>query len=446
MVDTKLTTTSPFEELEAIEKAKGLNAKRALLAKVSSVAKELLLAGYDSSRLYGVKEVRYGSPTGVTLSDLQVAENFLAILNNIVAGKLNARQSKAALVVQFQVTTNLGRKWMTRILRHYLRNGLTAKSFNRQFPGTIKWFKCRLCGTYSFSSPLVGEWVAEPKLDGMRAYIEILFSQADETDPEPGTVFVKSVRALSRSGKPVEGLSSIASQLANDCVSLAERNWRTLEYGLVFDGESIDRNRQKSIGNSRRAEGAESLQFWIWDMLSAKDWQDAQVTQDTELQVSSYRIRRVALEDAIHDTKAYRKVPQLAHWVNPSIEEVRETMMDAIEAGYEGLILKQTDSPYRMGRFDDWLKCKTLLTDEFPLIGVEEGNGRLLGTAGRLVVNVRGRHVRVGTKMSDGIRAYFWKNRERLVRNHTMIEVGFQGMTPDGSLDFPRFLRVREVE
>lgn len=110
-----------------------------------------------------------------------------------------------------------------------------------------------------------------------------------------------------------------------------------------------------------------------------------------------------------------------------------------VKEGYEGLIIRQLDSPYEFKRSYSLMKYKEMLDAEFPVIGVKAGKqGSVL-----LVVQVSP-EVTCDVNMSGTRKS----NQKFLTDQSTwqgkQLTVQFQSYTPDGSLEFPVGLQIRE--
>ena len=82
------------------------------------------------------------------------------------------------------------------------------------------------------------------------------------------------------------------------------------------------------------------------------------------------------------------------------------------------------------------------------VVDVVEGDGRLKGTLGALVVEFKGNTVNVGSGYSDRQRTEIWNNREDIIGR--IIEVKYKEITKDKntgleSLQFPVFVQIREI-
>jgi DNA ligase-1 len=122
---------------------------------------------------------------------------------------------------------------------------------------------------------------------------------------------------------------------------------------------------------------------------------------------------------------------------------------DAIDKGFEGIMIKDPEAKYECKRSTSWLKQKPFIEVSLAVNNVEEGTGRNEGRLGALICegedDGRTISVNVGSGFSDADRDEFWSNRKEL--HGQIVEVRADAITQnqDGSysLRFPRFLRFR---
>jgi DNA ligase 1 len=127
--------------------------------------------------------------------------------------------------------------------------------------------------------------------------------------------------------------------------------------------------------------------------------------------------------------------------------EFKQYNKDAIEQGFEGIMIKDVDAVYESKRSHSWLKMKPFIEVSLTVVTTEEGTGRNAGKMGALVCegNEDGKTIRVnvGSGFTDREREEFWSCR---VDGH-VIEIRADAITQnqDGtySLRFPRFLKFR---
>ena len=88
-----------------------------------------------------------------------------------------------------------------------------------------------------------------------------------------------------------------------------------------------------------------------------------------------------------------------------------ELLDKAIAANEEGVMINIWDAPYEFKRTNSLLKVKKMNTLDLEIIGFEEGEGRLAGTLGAILVEYKNNVVRVGSGFSDELRAEIWRDR-----------------------------------
>ena len=101
---------------------------------------------------------------------------------------------------------------------------------------------------------------------------------------------------------------------------------------------------------------------------------------------------------------------------------------------------------YECKRTAKLIKVKRFYTMDLKITEVVEGDGRLKGTLGALVVEYKNNTVNVGSGFTDEQRNYLWNNREQIVG--CIVEVKYKEVSIDKntgleSLQFPIFLGFR---
>lgn len=105
---------------------------------------------------------------------------------------------------------------------------------------------------------------------------------------------------------------------------------------------------------------------------------------------------------------------------------VQDMLTDVLSLGYEGLVLRQRDT---------WYKVKPEETYDVVIIGIQEGTGRNKGRLGALLTTMG----KVGTGFTD-------KDREELYTESVIgetVEVSCMEVTDAGKFRHPRFVRMR---
>ena len=123
---------------------------------------------------------------------------------------------------------------------------------------------------------------------------------------------------------------------------------------------------------------------------------------------------------------------------------------DMVNAGFEGIMIKNTDAPYECKRNTFWMKWKPTITVDLQVVGVEEGTGRNKGRLGALVCagvdDGKEITVNVGSGFSDEDRDNYWRDSRYVIGRTAEILCDVITQNQDGthSLRFPRFVRFRD--
>ena len=126
--------------------------------------------------------------------------------------------------------------------------------------------------------------------------------------------------------------------------------------------------------------------------------------------------------------------------------EIDKWLQIAVDNDWEGLMLNK-DAPYKNKRTTDLIKIKKFFTMDLPIVEVEEGDGRLQGTLGALVVRYKDNTVNVGTGYTDFQREDLWTRRDTLIGK--IAEIKYKEISKDKktgleSLQFPVFCGLRD--
>ena len=351
----------------------------------------------------------------VFFKDIYECCEYLSRLRGIDAATI--RQVKLFL---YNHCTVEDREVYIKILSKTLRLGVTAKTVNKIIPGLIpEWEVQQAFPVEKYPLPEGTEFWVTQKLNGVRA------------------TFYNG-QFIARSGAHFGGLEHIIKELS----------WTNVA-GLVLDGELTLKNKGNLSDNEafRVATGLlnsdnvnkTEICFTIFDVIPIKDFDSA------EPQIS-YSYRRSMLEEVshtIHESEYVNVLPVLYYGSDQTkIDELLELM---VEEDKEGLMLN-TDVPYKRTRHRGILKVKRFYTMDLPIIRCEEGDGRLEGTLGALVLDYQGNEVKVGSGFTDPQREELWRLRNDLVG--TLCEVKYKEVSSDKhtgleSLQFPVFVRLR---
>ena len=128
------------------------------------------------------------------------------------------------------------------------------------------------------------------------------------------------------------------------------------------------------------------------------------------------------------------------------VNDVYDWLDYAVKHDWEGLVVNR-QVPYRRTRHNGCLKVKRFYTVDLQITAIEEGQNRLDGTMGALVVDYKGNELRIGSGFDDATRTAVWANPDNYIGK--IVEVKFKEKSCDKktgleSLQFPTFVRFRD--
>ena len=226
----------------------------------------------------------------------------------------------------------------------------------------------------------------------------------------------------SRTRKPITSLPHIIEEI--------EKNFKE---DIILDGEAYNHKFKDSfehivhlVRQEEPDEQCTDVEYHIYDI----------VNKDV------FNMRSKTLDSLIapHQSKYLQTVG--TEWVTDE-EQVSEFYTKFKNQGYEGCMLRNLNGPYVNKRSSDLIKVKEMQDDEFEIVGIEEGRGKLQGHVGAFVCRTK-EGSEFKAKMSgstERLREYFldmslWKGR--------YLTVQFQDLTSYGIPRFPVGLRIRE--
>ena len=309
-----------------------------------------------------------------------------------------------------------------KLLAKKLRLGVTAKTVNKVIPGLIPEWEVQQAYPIEKYPLFPGEWFAlTEKLNGVRA------------------TYYRG-RLYARSGEEHKGMDHIEEFLRE-----------TVGIDMVFDGELTLADKSGLTDNEafRKATGIINadigtcdktvISFTVFDVLPACEL-------DSGSSSAVYSERRAELDNKYEPMfrgSCVHVLPLM--YAGTDLKMIDLLLADAVAHDKEGLMCN-LDVPYKCKRHNGILKIKQFYTMDLPIIGCEEGSGRLSGVLGAFILDFKGNEVRVGSGFTDEDRFWFWHRREELIGR--LCEVKYKEISRDKhtgaeSLQFPVFIALR---
>ena len=377
----------------------------------------------DPMITFGVQQVPVKKePTGEGLSN----EQFDKLARDLEQRELTGHAARdAILVAMAKATQEEWNDWYRRILIKDLRCGVSEKTINNVQKDTIPVFGCMLAHDGAkHPKKITGECYVEYKYDGVRVI---------------AIVQNGSATLHSRNGKLLANFPHIEESLSKPEFE-----------GLVFDGEVMSDDFQSLMKQVHRKEGAQTQDAYLalFDMLTIDEFNAG----GTELNALHRRERMLALD---FDSNITVVDATLVNFNTPEGTEQFDAMnKEALDKGYEGLMIKPVHEGYKCKRSHAWLKVKPFIEVTLTVVGLEEGTGRNEGLLGALIVEGEddGKffQLNVGSGLTDQDREDIWSNQDQVLGQLVEIRADAATQSQDSedtwSLRFPRFKTFRGFE
>jgi DNA ligase 1 len=384
---------------------------------------------------FGVKQVpRHGGPDGQGLP----WQSFEFLLQQLSQRQLTGNQARQAIELCLSAATaDQWNWWYRRILVKELDCGLSEKTVNpvvqAQRPEwAVPVFECALAQDGSEQiDRLQGQRLLEVKLDGVRL-LTVMWPDG-------------RVQQFSRNGRELTNFAQITAQLAQVA--------HTLEQPWVLDGEIVSSSFQDLMTQVHRKSNVDTSDavLYLFDCVPLCEFQRGQSTQ-----TQSQRSQWLREWRAVHQAQLLNVQVLEQQLVDFSTEQGRlkfdQINRQAIQEGYEGLMIKSPNALYQCRRTAHWLKVKPSITVDLTVTAVEIGTGRNSTRLGALVCQGQDQDrditVNVGSGFSDDQRRQFWDQQDQLLGHVAEIRADAVTQNQDGSysLRFPRFVRFRSIE
>lgn len=376
---------------------------------------------------FGVKKVpSHSGPDGQGLPWVAFKELCELLRTRQLTGDAARDAIELALSASTQKQWN---DWYRRILIKDLRCGVSEKTINKIKKGAVPLFECMLAHDgANHEKKVSGKKLLEPKLDGVRV-LTIVDCEA------------RTVVQYSRNGKELVNFPHITAGL------LAHID--DFERSFVLDGEIVSTSFQalmKQVHRKSDADASDAV-LMLFDILPLSEFK-AGISTLGQRRRSNFLKQFRATFDKVGNIGI---VPQVEVDLDTSVGEMQFAAFnkDAIDNGYEGIMIKDIDAKYVCKRHVAWLKQKPFIEVSLEITAVEEGTGKNEGRLGALVCSGvddgKTIVVNVGSGFTDDQRIEFWSDRESLPGQIVEVRADAITQNQDGtySLRFPRFLRFR---
>ena len=440
--------TQPQEVIAKLEADNSRLAKEAVIESAMEEGLDEFFVGLrmalDPLVTFGVKQVPERSDvlTGQGLS----WGNFETLANQLIKRELTGHAARDAIELAMGVaTTEQWNMFYRRILIKDLRCGVSEKTVNKvakKFPQySIPIFTCPLAhDSANHEKKMIGKKQVEVKLDGVRVITVI---QGDTSHGK-----ASRVEMFSRNGKQFHNFGHIIAEIE------AVIKDSPPPYDLVLDGEVMSANFQDLMKQVHRKDGKQSKDavLHLFDMCPLSEFQKGKWDKPQSF-------RSQAVKAWVEQNKNVLQHVQALDWEDVDLDTPEgqnrfvELNKAAVDGGYEGVMIKDTNAPYECKRTHSWLKAKPFIEVTLKVADVEEGTGRNEGRLGAIIVEGEddgyNYSLNCGSGFTDAQRDEYWAERDSLIGQLVEIRADARTQSQDAetfSLRFPRFKCFRGFE
>jgi DNA ligase-1 len=300
--------------------------------------------------------------------------------------------------------------------------GCDSKTINKEMYGLIPTFDVMLANKY-FDKPTYMEgklFAITTKIDGGRI---IALKENGQ------------VSFFTRAGQKYEGLVDLEEEMRelmpdNTCL---DGEITLFDRGDLSSKEAYKQT-MKIVRQTTNPE-KHGIKMLVFDWMPADDFKKQECHY-------SYHGRREWLHEIFSNQEFtyFELLPIL--YCGRDTSKITEILEEQVARGEEGIMVNDYHAPYEFKRTNALLKVKKMQTMDLEIIDFEEGEGRLAGTLGAILVRYKnGNIVKVGSGFSDELRASVWANRLLYLGVICEIQYFEETTNADGgeSLRFPIF-------
>lgn len=314
------------------------------------------------------------------------------------------------------------RDWYREFFTKRYKIGVTVKSVNKAIPNLIwTWNVQQGFLLNDKNRPKYGDWFCiSQKLNGVNCgYLD-------------GEMY-------SRQGKPYSHFDHIIKEI-ND-LGLTEKFINGELIRINNDDLPDDENFQKSISiiNSDMVDKRE-IKFVIYEVLTKEEFLNGESH-------NTFKKRLEFMKQLDSEVKEFgcnyvEVVPYF--YEGDDQRQIERCLEYADERGMEGVMIN-LDTRWLDHRNNGLLKVKTFHSADLRCLRVEEGDGKLKGTLGKIICDYKGYELGVGSGFTDTQRKLFWEDPALVIGKIIEVKYKTETKNKDGgiSVQFPVFICIK---
>ena len=435
--------TQPQQIIQKLQADNSRLAKEAIILEAMQEGLDEFFEGIkmalDPLHTFGVKQVPERNDSAGQGCDWTV---FKDLADKLAQRQLTGHAARDAIELVMQTATQ--EQWndyYRRILIKDLRCGVSEKTVNSVAKKNkfdqykIPVFSCMLAhDSANHEKKMIGDKMLDYKLDGVRV---LAIYNADN----------KTVTMYSRNGKQFLNFGHIEKEIIDELSSKFKES-------MVLDGEMVSSSFQALMKQVHRKDNVEATdaKYAVFDLLPLTEFQAG---QSKKLLLERHNDLFDLTMDLPEDSNIFMVDKQPVDLDTDMGQRLfKQFNKEAIDKGFEGIMIKDVDAPYECKRSHFMLKAKPFIEVSLEIKDTEEGTGRNAGKLGALICEGKDDNkfirVNVGSGLTDDNRDTFWADRDSLVGQ--IVEIRADAITQnqdtenEWSLRFPRFMRFRGFE
>lgn len=417
-----------IEVINELKNTSSSNEKKKIIQEKFDDDLHVIFDAACNTMIYNFKKLKEEPSFSETDSENSL-DAFIAILRKLSAREITGNKAQEAMhdFISSNATKEAWETIFFPILKKDMRCGVSRTLYNNAVSKSegsdnviYTWSPMGAISSER-DKDFIGIKYVEPKHDGVRVCMFY--------DHLSG-----KMRVVSRNNKEYRNFDSIASKVLEKGYS----------FSFMLDGEIVSEDFQKLSTQLQRKEDVDCSDavYHVFDFVT-----DAK---------RPLKLRKQDAENFCND----RPSPNIIYsgYEEHTLDKPQDAfayyesiMKEYVARGFEGIVIKDPDSPYLYEKDKAWLKMKPSDSVDLPIASVIEGTGKYVGKVGALIVRGEDKgkvfEISVGSGLSDELRTDLWDKRNEIIGK--MIEVKYDSITKSQSKEFysvrfPRFVRFRE--
>ena len=177
----------------------------------------------------------------------------------------------------------------------------------------------------------------------------------------------------------------VVTNFTNLVRTIKNRYGSDFTQGFVLDGEVIGNTFQELMRQARRKENVQATDsvFNVFDIIGLDDFRRGHWNAQLHKRIMILE----GMRPVIDNMPNVELLPHIMVDLDTAAgkDQLNRYAKDQVNAGFEGIMIKDTGAPYECKRNTFWMKWKPTITVDLTVVGLEEGTGRNEGRLGALV-------------------------------------------------------------